>query len=56
MNRADIDRIHELCALIAVEPDRQKFLTLVAELNSILSVQGQNLQNSHPVAQEQKKD
>jgi hypothetical protein len=36
MNRADSDRIHELCSLIAVEQDRYKFLELVKELNRIL--------------------
>ena len=37
MNEADRDRVHELCSLIAVEQDREKFLLYVAELNRILS-------------------
>jgi len=44
MNKDDSDRIHELCSLIAVEHDRQKFLKLVEELNRILSAQHQRLQ------------
>jgi len=44
MNKDDSDRIHELCSLIAVEHDRQKFLKLVEELNRILSAQDQRLQ------------
>lgn len=45
MNKAESDRIHELCSLIAVEQDRQKFLNLVEELNRILSAQDRRLQN-----------
>ena len=37
MNEADNDRIYELCSLISVEQDRDKFLALVQELNNILS-------------------
>jgi hypothetical protein len=37
MNKADSDRIHELCSKIAVEQDRHKFLKLVEELNRILA-------------------
>lgn len=37
MNKADSDRIQELCSLIAVEQDRGKFLRLVEELNRILN-------------------
>ncbi len=37
MNKADSDRVHELCSLIAEEQDREKFLDLVRELNRILS-------------------
>jgi hypothetical protein len=39
MNKNESDRIHELCALIAVESDHKKFLRLVEELNRILSAQ-----------------
>jgi hypothetical protein len=38
MNKADSDRIHELCSLIAVEQDHKTFLALVEELNRILSL------------------
>ena len=46
MNKADSDRIHELCSLIAVEQDRQKFLHLCEELNRILAVKRERLQNN----------
>jgi len=45
MNKADSDRIHELCSLIAVEKDRHKFLTYVEELNRILAAKDDRLQN-----------
>jgi hypothetical protein len=48
MNKNDSDRIHELCSLIAVEQDRQKFLQLVEELNRILSAQDRRLQHIEP--------
>ena len=51
MNKDDSDRIHELCSLIAVEHDRQKFLNLVEELNLILSAQDQRLQKGQPGGQ-----
>jgi len=44
MNKADSDRIHELCRLIALEQDREKFLTLVEELNRILGAADERLQ------------
>ncbi len=54
MSKDESDRIHELCSLIAVEQDRQKFLNLVEELNRILSAQGRRLQNDRP--SDRKKD
>jgi hypothetical protein len=45
MKKADSDRIHELCSLIAVEQDRQKFLKLVEELNRILGAKDERLQH-----------
>jgi methylphosphotriester-DNA--protein-cysteine methyltransferase len=39
MNKADSDRIHELCSLIEKEQDREKFQELVRELNDILNVE-----------------
>jgi hypothetical protein len=48
MNPADSDRIQELCSLIAVEQDREKFLELIEKLNGILSTQGQRLQGESP--------
>ena len=45
MDKTDSDRIHELCSLIAVEQDRQKFLQLCEELNRILGVKRERLQN-----------
>ncbi len=56
MNQNDSDRIHELCALIAVEQDRQKFLRLVEELNRILSAQDRRLQNMKPGDKEKETD
>jgi hypothetical protein len=44
MNKTESDRIHELCSLIAVEQDRQKFQTLVEELNRVLSASHERLQ------------
>jgi len=46
MNKTDSDRIHELCALIAVEQDREKFLELCEELNRILGAKRERLQNN----------
>lgn len=43
MNKAESDRIHELCGLIEKEQDRQKFLALVTELNRILSAKDARL-------------
>jgi hypothetical protein len=48
MNQAENDRIHQLCARIAVEQDRQKFLELVKELNRILSTKEQQLSGAKP--------
>jgi hypothetical protein len=44
MNKADRDRIQELCSLIAVEKDRNRFLALVEELNRILAAKDERLQ------------
>ena len=48
MNKAESDRIHELCSLIEKEKDRQRFLNLVKELNDILSAKDAQLQNIEP--------
>jgi hypothetical protein len=48
MKKADSDRIQELCSLIAVEQDRQKFLKLVEELNRILGAKDERLQQNKP--------
>ena len=48
MNKADSDRIHELCSLIAVEQNRQRFLKLVEELNRILGAKKERLQDNQP--------
>jgi hypothetical protein len=45
MNKADSDRIHQLCSKISVEQDRQVFLKLVEELNHILSAKDRRMQN-----------
>ena len=46
MNKKESDRIHELCSLIAIEQDRQKFLDLVGELNRILEMNDQRLKST----------
>jgi hypothetical protein len=48
MNKADSDRIHELCSRIAVEQNRQTFLKLVEELNRILGAKNERLKNQEP--------
>jgi hypothetical protein len=48
MNKADSDRIHELCSLIAAEQDPQKFLNLCQELNRILCAKEERLQHNKP--------
>jgi|HubBroStandDraft_5_1064220.scaffolds.fasta_scaffold140180_2 hypothetical protein len=37
MNKAESERIHELCERVAVEQDHKKFLELVQELHRLLS-------------------
>jgi hypothetical protein len=37
MNKAQSERIRELCSRIEAEPDPHKFLLLVEELNNLLS-------------------
>jgi hypothetical protein len=54
MNKDESDRIHELCSRIAVEQDRKAFLTLVEELNQILSARDRRLQKTQN--QDQDKD
>ena len=46
MNKADSDRIQELCLLISLEKDRKKFLILVEELNQILAAKDERLLNN----------
>jgi len=48
MNQADGDHIRALCALIAVEQDREKFLKLVEELNRFLDAKDEPRQNRGP--------
>jgi len=48
MNKADSDRIQQLCSLIAVEKNRPKFLALVEELNRILAAKDDRLQHREP--------
>jgi hypothetical protein len=45
MNKSKSDHIQELCARIAVEQDRQKFMKLVQELNRLLSAKEPPAQN-----------
>jgi hypothetical protein len=46
MNQSQSDRVQELCAKIAVEQDRQKFLHLIQELNRVLSARDGRLHES----------
>jgi hypothetical protein len=48
MNQKDSDRIHELCSLIELEQDREKFITLVTELNRILTAHDARLRSDGP--------
>jgi hypothetical protein len=52
MNKADSDRIHQLCSLIAQEQDRAKFLSLVEELNHILEAHDAQLRIGKPRGQD----
>lgn len=44
MNKAESDRIYELCSMIAEEQDHKRFQALIEELNRILSAKNQRLQ------------
>jgi hypothetical protein len=46
MTSLENNRIHELCSLIAVEEDRERFLKLCEELNRILSAKDERLQKT----------
>jgi len=48
MTSPENNRIHELCSLIVVEEDRQKFQKLCEELNRILSAKDERLQDNKP--------
>jgi hypothetical protein len=48
MNKTDSDRILELCSLITVEQDREKFLDLVKELNRVLEAKEERLHEREP--------
>jgi hypothetical protein len=54
MNKDESNRFQELCALIAVEQDRRKFMTLVEELNHLLSTKDQRLQERNSPAKDDK--
>jgi hypothetical protein len=49
MNKAESERIQELCARIAEEQDRNKFLKLCEELNRLLSARSRGTQEDKPV-------
>jgi hypothetical protein len=48
MTSPENNRIHELCSLIAVEENRQRFQKLCEELNRILSAKEERLQDKEP--------
>jgi hypothetical protein len=54
MNKADTERIQQLCSLIAVEKNRHTFLALVEELNRILAAKDRRLKNGELADQERK--
>jgi len=54
--KSDNARIHELCCLIAVEQDQQKFLKLVDELNQLLDGDDQRLKERTSSNQRLKED
>jgi hypothetical protein len=54
MNKADSERIQQLCSLIEVEQNRHKFLALVEELNRILAAKDSRLQNGELDDQERR--
>jgi hypothetical protein len=51
MDRDENARIHELCCLIVIEQDQQKFLHLVDELHRILEIDHQRFKDRRPEAQ-----
>ena len=51
MDKNENARIHELCCLIAVEQDQDKFLHLVDELHRILEIDHQRFKDGHPEGQ-----
>jgi hypothetical protein len=48
MTSTENNRIHELCSLIAVEEDQQRFQKLCEELNRILNAKEERLQDKKP--------
>jgi hypothetical protein len=54
MDKADSERIQQLCSLIAIEKNRHKFLALVEELNRILATKDSRLQRDELDEQERK--
>ncbi len=46
MDKANRERIDELCSRIATEQNQHKFLALVEELNRILSAKAERLKNN----------
>jgi hypothetical protein len=51
MHKSESDRIQELCAKIAEEQDRDKFLKLVQELNRLLSTKEHRVEDDEPMDQ-----
>jgi hypothetical protein len=54
MNKADSQRIQQLCSLIALEKNRPTFLALVEELNQILAAKDSRLQSGELDDQERR--
>jgi hypothetical protein len=52
MNKAESERIQDLCSRIAVEQDRNKFLKLCEELNHLLGTRARGPQEDKPGGRE----
>jgi hypothetical protein len=52
MNKAESERIHQLCSRIVAEQDQQEFLKLCEELNRMLSTKHERLQSGKTGSQE----
>lgn len=52
MKKVDSNNIQQLCSLIAAEHDHRKFLSMVEELNRILSLKDESTEHPQPAKRE----